>query len=187
MFTFIGLLLNNAEMDDIVYEADPNKTGSVTMSTFFIIIARKFRDAGEIEKTTEIAFNKIYTATDASAEKKIPLSTVFRSAVIARGGEPLTEALIDDFLRQIPPTLIDRENQIKINDLISIVMADLPPIENNGKSTNEETEEAKVDTAEETVPTSDETGEEVKPKKSFFSFFSKKKPADEEKPADEKG
>jgi len=180
---FIGLLLNNAEMDDIVYEADPNKTGSVTMSTFFIVIARKFRDAGEIEKTTEIAFNKIYTATDASAEKKIPLSTVFRSAVIARGGEPLTEALIDDFLRQIPPTLIDRENQIKINDLISIVMADLPPIENNGKST-EETEETKAE--EETVPSDEKAGEEVKPKKSFFSFLSRKKPADEEKPADEK-
>lgn len=140
IYCSIGVLLNNAEIEDVIYEADPNKTGTVTMSTFFIIVARKFRDAGEVEKTTEIAFNKIYTATDTTTEKKIPLNTVFRSAMIARGGEPLSEALIDDFLRQIPPTLIDRENQIKTNDLINIIMADLPPI--NSKDREENNEEA---------------------------------------------
>lgn len=165
-------------MEDVVYEADPNKTGSVTMSTFFIIAARKFRDAGEIEKTTESAFNKIYIAppTDTSVEKKIPLNTVFRNAVLARGGEPLTEALIDDFIRQIPPTLIDRDNQIKITDLISVVMADIPPIDEN-KPRNEENEEP----IPETPPDEDTPAQPPQPKKSFFSFFSRAKKQTEEK------
>jgi len=163
-------------MEDIVYEADPNKTGSVTISTFFIIVARKFRDAGEIEKTTESAFNKIYLAppTDMSTEKKIPLNTVFRNAVLARGGEPLSEALIDDFIRQIPPTLIDRDNQIKINDLISVVMADIPPIDNY-QPRNEESEEP--------LPLPEETPvvnqPPPQPKRSFLNFFSRKKPINE--------
>lgn len=142
------------------------------MSTFFIIVARKFRDAGEVEKTTEIAFNKIYTATDTSTEKKIPLNTVFRSAMIARGGEPLSEALIDDFLRQIPPTLVDRENQIKANDLINIIMADLPPI--NSKEGEENNEEAPE---EEPV---------VDKPRSFFSFLRRTgKPVVDNSEADE--
>lgn len=142
------------------------------MSTFFIIVARKFRDAGEVEKTTEIAFNKIYTATDTSTEKKIPLNTVFRSAMIARGGEPLSEALIDDFLRQIPPTLVDRENLIKTNDLINIIMADLPPI--NSKEKEESNEEAP------------EEGPVVDKPRSFFSFLRRtEKPVIDDREADE--
>lgn len=172
-----GLLINNAEMEDVIYEADPNSTGAVTITTFFIIVARKFRDAGEIVKTTESAFNKIYVApaTDKSVEKKIPLTSVFRGAVIARGGEPLTEAQIDEFIRQVPPTLIDKENNIKISDLVSVVMADLPPIETCEISKNDE-ESPAPDKTEEIKEEEDKKGEDTQPpKKGFFSFLFKKK------------
>jgi len=189
----VGLLINNAEMEDVIYEADPNSTGSVTITTFFIIVARKFRDSGEIVKTTESAFNKIYVApaTDTSNEKKIPLTSVFRGAVIARGGEPLTEAQIDEFIRQVPPTLLDKDNNIKVNDLVSVVMADLPPIEtatitkSDELVEKEEDKEREEEGKEEEGKGKEET--EIKPpKKSFLSFLFKKKESKTEENLDEK-
>ena len=178
-----GLYINNADMEDVIYEADPASTGTVTISTFFMVVARKFRDVGEVIKTTEAAFGKIYLppANERLSEKRIPLTAVFRGAVIARGGEPLTEAMIDDFIRQVPPTLIDKDNCIKIKDLVGLVMADLPPIETGEttKNDNDQAEEESPAAVGEVVNQGEE--ETPPPKNGLFSFLFKKKVPEEPK------
>lgn len=127
-----GLLVTNEEIAESIKALEiesPHTAGTIEMSRFFILVATKFRDAGEIEKAAAAAFKGIYTDPTDALSKKIPLKAL-RNKISASGGEQFTEEEAETFTRAIPRKFLtpDGVNAV-FDDLIAFVLDDLPSLE----------------------------------------------------------
>ena len=127
-----GLLVSNEEIAESIKALEiesPHTAGTIEMSRFFILVATKFRDAGEIDKAAAAAFKGIYTDPTDALSKRIPLKA-FRSKISASGGEQFSEEEAEAFTRSIPRKFLtpDGVNAI-FDDLIALVLDDLPDLE----------------------------------------------------------
>jgi len=143
-----GLLISNKEIEDTIVALElenPALVGKIELSRFFILMALKFRDAGDIEKTGVTAFKGMYTDPQDALSKKIPLK-IFRTKISSRGGEPFTEEEAEAFTRLIPRKFLTSDGTAAIYDeLINFVMEDLPDLQ---KSDMKDEDEAATEAAE---------------------------------------
>ena len=54
-----GLIISEKEVSEILSKVDPDKSGFIEMGDFYIQVARKFRDKGEIEKSIKDALHNL--------------------------------------------------------------------------------------------------------------------------------
>ena len=55
----IGLMPSEKEVEEYTKSADPERAGTIEMGQFFVLIARLFRDVGEIESSAKHAFKAL--------------------------------------------------------------------------------------------------------------------------------
>ena len=134
-----GLLISDQEISDVKKALElEGVVSSIELGRFFILMATKFRDAGDMEKTVATAFRSIYNDPDDPLTKDIPLK-VLRLKFSASGGEPFSEEQMDAWLRDIPPSLLSTDgNKADFDGLINWVLQDLPDLKDEEESKSQE-------------------------------------------------
>lgn len=107
----LGLFPTEAEVSDLTKEIDPQNTGKIEMGDFFVHMARKLRDSGDVEQSAKNAFKKISShshsnhgdnASPASQNSRtINLQSLINS-LTDEAGEPLSGTEVDTFIQSIP-------------------------------------------------------------------------------------
>ena len=106
----LGLFPTEAEVSDLIKEIDPQNTGKIEMGDFFVHMARKLRDSGDVEQSAKNAF------------KNINLQSLINS-LNDEAGEPLSGTEVDTFIQTIPKEAFAQQGDINAEALEKILFS----------------------------------------------------------------
>lgn len=156
-----GMLISDSDIELTKKQlVEQGVIGKIEMSQFFLLMARKFRDGGDIEKAAKVAFKSIYTDPNDPLTRRVPLK-VLKVKLSLSGGEPLIEDEVDTFTREIRPDLLDHDGvTADYDNLIEWILEDIPDLkldedetksdekgEKEDRSADDEKEEEELETA----------------------------------------
>mmetsp|Transcript_2250 Transcript_2250/g.3060 ORF Transcript_2250/g.3060 Transcript_2250/m.3060 type:complete len:141 (+) Transcript_2250:215-637(+) len=98
----LGLFPTEKEILETQRVSDPSNSGRIEMGDFFVQMARKFRDSGDIEISCKSSFKKLsYPQSDNENVRLMNLQSLINS-LTDETGEPLTSSELDAFVQSIP-------------------------------------------------------------------------------------
>jgi Ca2+-binding EF-hand superfamily protein len=98
----LGLFPTEKEILETQKVSDPLNCGRIEMGDFFVQMARKFRDSGDIEMSCKNAFKKLsYSQSDNESIRLLNLQSLINS-LTDETGEPLSTSELDAFIQSVP-------------------------------------------------------------------------------------
>lgn len=99
-----GLLPNERNVEILIREYDPKGSGVIDLGSFFIIMARGWRDKGEKDFTTRAAIRQLLFEKLVSDDKERRFMTAqtLRNVATDVTGEPITEDEVASLIGNIP-------------------------------------------------------------------------------------
>lgn len=122
-----GLILTEADIKKICDEVDPEEKGTLALSDYFIIMARKYRDLPVVEQAAQTAFTKISKAAMIFKEKEdIPVTSI-RNILIGKGGDMFSEKEVEDVMRYVNQLADTKAGTISMKVLQDWIFGRKPP------------------------------------------------------------
>ena len=138
-----GLIISEKEVSEILSKVDPDKSGFIEMGDFYIQVARKFRDKGEIEKSIKDALHNLSFFNENENIQSVNVQSL-KSALANEEGEPLLPSEIGFFIQSIPKDYYISSGKDGDTDYYSlenfILMNENKRLQSNGNTTHRSSE-----------------------------------------------
>lgn len=120
-----GLILTEKDVIRLTSEYDPEEKGVISLSNFFVLMARQMRTVSVLETNVLSAVKKISKQTIITGSNDINV-TALRNVLVGKGGEQLNETELDDLMRDITQLSDKKKGTVPFDTFRKWILREVP-------------------------------------------------------------